>query len=238
MKNPVFEFKQFSIKQDLSSMKVGTDGTLLGAWCSIQDRYRILDVGTGTGLIALMIAQRNSLASIDAIEIEEDACKEAAHNFSHSPWKERLQIIHKPLQEYVPPQFYDLIVSNPPYFDDANENKTEKATIARHTETLGFNDIIDFSKKYLYQKGLLSVILPVKQAETFEKECQEKGMHLHRKMIVFSNTTSEKPIRIMMEFSKEKSFVVEETSLCIETSERHQFTEEYMELTNEFFLKF
>jgi tRNA1Val (adenine37-N6)-methyltransferase len=234
----VFQFKQFSIKQDLSSMKVGTDGTLLGAWCNINDRYRVLDIGTGTGLIALMIAQRNSLAYIDAIEIDEDACKEANYNFQHSPWKERLSIIHQPLQQFTPSQFYDLIVSNPPYFDDANENKNEKLTIARHTEALGFNDVIDFAKKHLYENGLLSVILPVIQAEKFAKECFSNGLFLNRKMDVYANTSSEKPIRVMMEFSKEKSYSVEEKTIRIETETRHEFTEEYMDLTKDFFLKF
>lgn len=234
----VFQFKQFSIKQSQSSMKVGTDGTLLGAWCNVDDKYRILDIGTGTGLIALMMAQRNYLATIDAIEIEKNAYEEALHNINHSPWVDRINCSNKPLQEFAPDHNYDLIVSNPPFFDNSYLNKDENKAMARHTESLRFSDIISFSKRYLYESGILSLILPPKEAELFEKEALTQNFFLVRRTKVFSTTLSEKPVRVLMEFSKEQTDFIKENSLCIETSERHQFTEEYIELTKDFFLKF
>jgi tRNA1Val (adenine37-N6)-methyltransferase len=219
-------------------MKVGTDGTLLGAWCNVEDKYRILDIGTGTGLIALMVAQRNYLATIDAIEIEKNAYEEALYNINHSPWANRINCSNKPLQEYTPDHNYDLIVTNPPFFDNSFLNKDENKTIARHTESLRFSDIIFFSKKHLYESGILSLILPPKEAELFMLEAEKNALFLTRKTTVFSTTESDKAVRVLMEFSKEKTDFIKEHKLCIETSERHQFTEEYIELTKDFFLKF
>ena len=156
----VFRFKQFAVKNDRTAMKVGTDGVLLGAWCPVDGAQRVLDVGTGCGVIALMIAQRNSLATIDAIDIDHDSIEEAAYNFMNSPWPERLTAIEGDFNGLDTGQRYDLIVSNPPFFTNGVLPTGEARTTARHTGALTYRQLIDGAMRLMTDGGSLALISP------------------------------------------------------------------------------
>lgn len=156
----VFRFKQFAVKNDLTAMKVGTDGVLLGAWCPVEDARRVLDVGTGCGVIALMIAQRNPDAIIDAIDIDHDAIEEASYNFDNSPWAERLTAIEGDFNGMDEEKRYDLLVSNPPFFTNGVLPTGDARTTARHTGSLTYRQLIDGAMRLMTDEGALALISP------------------------------------------------------------------------------
>ena len=164
----MFQFKQFSIQQDRCAMKIGTDGVLLGAWCPVGHHpFSILDVGAGTGVIALMLAQRSSAEQIDAIEIEEEAYEQCVDNFENSPWGDRLFCFHAGLDEFMdePEDEYDLIVSNPPFYTDDYKSEDAARDLARFVDALPFEDLIEAASLLLSEKGVLAVIIPFKEEE-------------------------------------------------------------------------
>jgi len=228
----VFKFKEFSIIQEKSAMKVGTDGVLLGCWVSCEQANNILDIGCGTGLITLMVGQRNLSSNVTGIEIDKIASQEAQLNISNSDWDERIEIKHTSLQEFTPHLKFDLIVSNPPYFP---QNKSKQIRdIARHANTLSFKDLINNAAKLLEEKGFLSVIIPKNSEEYF---CEIAAVHkLYRNRVCYikGNETSDVK-RVMMEFSFIKSRVLNER-LTIERS-RHNYTSKYIQLCKDFYLK-
>lgn len=218
-------------------MKIGTDGTLLGAWCNCNNAQSILDIGTGTGLIALMLAQRNSTAIIDAIELDKASAEEAQFNFEKSNWSERLTIYCSSFQEFETTKTYDLIVSNPPFFSNSSKNPKTTKSNTRHNDSLPFEVFIEKSKKLLEPKGELSVILPIDESVNFIDLCKKQELYLNRKTEVYSNINSDQSFRYLMTFSSQKK-VLTEDHLIVETETRHQFTEEYKLLCKDFFLKF
>lgn len=230
-----FQFKHFSITQESTAMKVGTDGVLLGAWSKATEG-NVLDIGTGTGLIALMLAQRTKTALIDAVEIDKVASKEAQENFNNSDWKDRLTISNQSLQNYQPNKKYDLIISNPPFFIDATKAPENNRNTARHTDTLSFEELISSVERLLAENGIFSLILPVNEAERFIKMAFEAQLYLNRKCLVKPNPTKA-PKRVLMAFSFNKSTLLEE-ALTIETGKRHVYTQKYISLTKDFYLKF
>jgi tRNA1Val (adenine37-N6)-methyltransferase len=239
MPNNYFQFKQFTIYQDGSAMKVGTDGVLLGAWVDVENAQRILDVGTGTGLIAIMMAQRSKqLVQVDAVEIDHSSYEQANKNFEASKWSNQLHAIHSPFQEFCEntDKKYDRIVSNPPYFVNSMKAKGEARTQARHTDCLPFEELLQGSKKLLNSEGTLSVVLPVNEGEYFEQQARFLGFYLKRKIEVLPNP-SKAPKRYLLEFSLEecKPYC---GNLTIENGQRHLYTEEYKSLTKDFYLKF
>src|SRR5688572_22601587 len=160
-KDKQFHFKQFSVRHDRSGMKVGTDGVLLGAWVEVKNAKRLLDIGTGTGVIALMLAQRTQPnVTIDAIEIDRDAIEDASENFSSSPWSNRFTLHRGRVQEFSTSKKFDIIVSNPPYFIDSYKPPNDQRIIARHAESLSFEDLLRVSEKLLEENGTLNVVLP------------------------------------------------------------------------------
>lgn len=220
-------------------MKVGTDGVLLGAWASIMNAKRILDVGTGTGLISLMLAQRNNKSTIDAIEIDESAYTQANQNFQQSNWTDRLQIYHQDFQSYSASfkKKYDLIISNPPYFNNSLKNDCHKKSKARHTDSLSYADLIDGVSLLLETTGIFCVILPAFEKNNFTHLAFQKNLHLSRCLSI-KPTPSKAPKRILMEFSfslKENSV---EEELIIEEFGRHNYSEDYKKLTKDFYLNF
>jgi len=239
MGNNYFEFKQFRIDQDGSAMKVGTDGVLLGAWAAISKAKRILDIGTGTGLIAIMLAQRtDSKTKIDAVEIELTSYQQAVNNFGNCPWSSKIDAFHLSFQDFCQTTTirYDAIVSNPPYFLNGLKAKGESRTLARHADHLPFDDLLKGAIKLLRESGILSVILPVEEGEYFERLAKLTGFYLKRKFSVLPNP--EKPAkRYLLEFCLQKS-EPKFAELIVENGQRHVYSSEYIDLTKEFYLKF
>lgn len=216
-------------------MKVGTDGVLLGAWSKAVNS-NILDIGTGTGLIALMLAQRTKTALINAIEIDKLASKEAQNNFNNSDWKERLISINTSLQDFHPQKEYDLIISNPPFFINATKAPEINRNNARHTDNLSFDELISSVNRLLAETGIFSLILPINEANHFFKLAQQNKLFLNKKCLVKPNPTKAAK-RVLMEFSFFEKELMEE-ELTIETENRHEYTKEYISLTKDFYLKF
>lgn len=228
----MFQFKQFAIRQDRTPMKVGTDGVLLGAWAELEYAKNILDIGTGTGLIALMSAQRNSSARIDAIEIEPDACRQAQENVSASPWSDRIKIIESPLQDFKPGKVYDSIICNPPFFINSTPTPDNGRTLARHCNSLPHTELIDHVVRLLNTRGTFSVILPVNEAK--EMITYAQNHQLYPRHITRVHPTPAKPAkRYLIQFSGAPETTTED-ELIIELS-RHQYSNEYVGLTREFY---
>lgn len=235
--NKPFKFKQFTIHQDRCAMKIGTDGVLLGAWTSLENSPNlILDIGTGTGLIALMLAQRSDTETIDAIEINEEAFEQCVGNFEESPWGDRLYCYHSGLDEFVDEieDKYDLIVSNPPFYSEEVSSGNSSRDIARQNQSLPFNELIDGVYQLLAPTGVFSTIIPFKEENQFIGLAVKIGLHPNRITRVKGNPKSEIK-RSLLEFSYHKK-EVKEDELIIET-ERHQYTKKYIELTKSFYLK-
>jgi len=233
-----FKFKQFSIEQDRCAMKIGTDGVLLGAWSPIPDNaFSVLDIGAGTGIIALMIAQRSFAEQIDALEIDEEAYEQAVENFENSPWSDRLFCFHAGLDEFVeePEDEYDLIVSNPPFYTDDYKTENQQRDLARFADALPFEELIEAAALLLSENGIFSVIIPFKEEEKFMALAKELDLFPIKITRVKGTPTSEIK-RSLLAFNRKevKDFPVDE--LVIETS-RHIYTEEYIALTKDFYLK-
>ena len=238
MNNP-FHFKQFTIHQDRCAMKVGTDGVLLGAWATVNHNpSSILDIGAGTGLIALMLAQRSSAEIIDAIEIDADAYEQCVDNFENSPWNDRLFCYHANLQEFAGEigEKYDLIVSNPPYFKPpaSPEKGEDKRAKARFYNALPFNELLESVSLLLSDEGKFCVIIPFAEEATFIQ--MAKGFGLYANKILRVKGTPEAEVkRSLIEFSFALT-PCENSELNIETS-RHVYTDAYSNLTKDFYLK-
>lgn len=230
---PMFQFKQFTIRQDRTPMKVGTDGVLLGAWAELEYAENILDIGTGTGLIALMSAQRNSSARINAIEIEPDACQQARENVSASRWADRIEVIQSALQDFKPEKAYDSIVCNPPFFINSTLTPDNGRTLARHCDSLPHTDLIIHVVRLLAPGGTFSVILPVCEAKELITYAQLHQLYPHHITRVHP-TPTKPPKRYLIQFSTDQSNTIED-DLVIELS-RHQYSKEYIELTRDFYL--
>ncbi len=234
----IFHFKQFEVQNKNSAMKVGTDGVLLGAWTEIQEHKQILDIGTGTGVIALIIAQRNPTAIIDAVEIDQYSFEEASSNFKSSPWTKRL-ICHKmSFQQYAvwSKKRYDLIVSNPPFFRNSLKAPRLRRSNARHEDQLPFGELISGVVHLLTEDGIFSLILPVTEADSFCGLATQAGLYLIRNTEVFPNRMK-KSHRQLMEFSKIAGSTKND-ALYIEQKERGNYSEEYIRLTSPFYLHF
>lgn len=230
-----FQFKQFTIRQNNTAMKVGTDGVLLGAWSTVKEG-NILDIGTGTGLMALMLAQRTKTAKIDAVELESEAYQQVVDNITNCSWSNRIKAHHSSIQHFYPKQKYDVIVSNPPFFIDSTKAAKSERNNSRHTDELSFIDLINTVTRLLNPTGIFSLILPITEASYFLKIANEQHLYLNKECIVKPNFV--KPAkRILMEFSFIKSTTLKE-SLIIETETRHEYTKEYISLTKDFYLKF
>lgn len=221
-------------------MKVGTDAVLLGAWAKTYGVRHALDIGTGTGVIALMLAQKCG-AQIDAIDIDRISCEEANENVKASAWTDRIHVQNISLQDFskIADEKYELIVSNPPYFNDSLRASEESRTKARHTVLLSFEDLIHSVKKLLSKDGKFYLILPTKEGEQFRALVGESGLHLRRLTRV--RTTPEKSEkRLLMQFGFTAKEKVSESELVIEKDHMNaqHYSEEYKELTKDFYLNF
>ncbi len=236
-RNNYFQFKQFLIIQEKAAMKVGTDGVLLGAWVNVQHEKNILDIGTGTGLIALMMAQRTS-ALITGIEIEKNAFEEAFQNCKNSNWPERLFVQNISFQEFAEKssEKFDLIISNPPFFFNDKKSKNSNLAIAKHNDLLPLPDLVSGGKKLLSTEGKLAAILPVIPAKKLIDLASEKGLHLVRLTKIIP-TPQKEPNRYLMEFSQIQKATLKD-SLTIFEEPGGQFSASYRELTRDFYLNF
>ncbi len=241
----VFQFKRFNVVNERSAMKVNTDGVLLGAAMTIRpgDR-RLLDIGTGTGTIALMAAQRalgipgqaGDDVMIDAIDIDEPSATEAAENFKASPWSDHLHVHNLSLQEFAETgsEKYDLIFSNPPYFEDSLTAPDERKSTARHTsDGLSYRDIFEFAAERLTGSGRVALVLPADQEAPLCRYARMCGLHMFR--ILRIRTVERKaPIRIIAEFSRERCQTPSDGILTI--MNKGKYTQEYLSLTHDFYL--
>ena len=218
-------------------MKIGTDGVLLGAWTPlINNPYNILDIGTGTGVIALMLAQRSHAEQIDAIEIDDDAYEQSTENFENSPWNDRLYCYHAGLDEFVDEmeEEYDLIVSNPPFYTDEYKSDNSQRDLARFADAMPFEELAEAASVLLSDNGVFAVIIPFKEEAHFIGLAKENALYPLKITRVKGTPTTEIK-RSLIAFSRiQQEPIVDE--LVIETA-RHQYTPEYIELTKDFYLK-
>ena len=236
-----FKFKEFVIHQDKSAMKVGTDGVLLGAWCSQDFKPEsILDIGSGTGVIALQLAQRFDAETIDAVEIDEEAYEQTVENFERSDWGDRLFCYHSNFKDFVDEfsdeeEMYELIVSNPPFYTDCFESDNDSRNKARFTTSLPFKELILGVSKLLSENGIFSVVIPFKEEKNFIELAMHFNLYITKRCRVKGTSNSDIK-RSLLEFKKNQSEIIEE-SLTIEIT-RHQYTKKYTKLVKDFYLKF
>lgn len=234
----MFQFKQFSVQDDKCAMKIGTDGVLLGAWSPIENNPKsILDIGTGTGIIALMLAQRTNAHQIDAIEIDENAYEQATENFENSPWSDRLFCFHAGLDELIddPEEEYDLIVSNPPFYSEDYKTNDQSRDLARFQDAMPFEDLVEAADLLLSENGIFVVIIPYKEEENFIDLCAESELFPIKITRVKGSHTS--PIvRSLLAFKRFEMSTLNTNELVIEIN-RHEYTNDYIELTKDFYLK-
>jgi tRNA1Val (adenine37-N6)-methyltransferase len=234
--NNYFQFKQFRINQNRAAMRVGTDGILLGAWTRLNSVQTILDVGTGTGLVALMLAQRTDNDQITGIDIDEDATADAIENVQNSPWRNRIQIHQTSVQEFTKnaPTRFDLIVSNPPFFNNAPQATHAGRNAARHTQLLSHTELLASVAKLLAPQGQFSVVLPTSEAPSFRNIAAD--FRLFPKRITWVKPNPAKPIkRVLLELTFEGE-IEEEQTLTLETEHHHQYTPEFTMLVHPFYL--
>ena len=237
MTNKSFQFKQFKIEHDKTAMKVGTDGVLLGAWVGLESKpLSILDIGAGTGLIALMMAQRSDAELIDAIELNDEAYEQAVENFENSDWGDRLFCYHASLQEFSDEidDTYDLIISNPPFYTSTYKELSKERALARHAESLPTHELLSSVAKLVSENGSCAFIIPYEATTSFIGLAKENKLFPCRITQVKGNQNS--PVkRTLLQFSFfEKP--VEKSELVIEIA-RHKYTSDYIELVKDFYLK-
>lgn len=233
-----FNFKQFSVQQDRCAMKIGTDSVLLGAWCPIDNNpFSVLDIGSGTGILSLMLAQRSHAEQIDALEIDEDAYEQCVENFENSPWSDRLFCFHAGLDEFVeePEDEYDIIISNPPFYSEDYKTDNSQRDLARFQDAMPFEELVEAADLLLSENGIFAVIIPFKEEEHFIDLCAEVELFpVKVTRIKGSHTTP--IVRSMLAFKRYELSVLTADELIIEIN-RHEYTDDYINLTKDFYLK-
>jgi tRNA1Val (adenine37-N6)-methyltransferase len=238
MKNNIFNFKDFKVCQSQSSMKIGTDAVLLGAWTRIPEMAQsILDVGAGTGILALQMAQRSFAEIIDAVEIDPRAFEECVDNFENSPWGDRLYCYHSDFHNFAEEidETYDLIISNPPFFEVSENLSTKERSTARSQTDLNFETLLLGVNQLLHPEGTLSVIVPYTSSEGFIKMAAKVDLYPNQLLNVRGHASS--PLkRSLITFKRSKEETSEQCELIIEL-ERHVYTKDYIDLVKDFYLK-
>lgn len=227
-----FHFKQFTINQDRTAMKVGIDSVLLGSWCPCDSPLEVLDIGTGTGILALMMAQR-SQANIDAVELDKDAFEQATENIAKSSYNSRISVYATPIQDFTSNKSYDIIISNPPYFENSLKSTDEQRNKARHTDTLSFDALCEAAARLLKPEGTFALILPTTSKESIIDAANEH--HLFAKEIVEIKGKENKIAkRILISFTKTET-VINRSELSIRNAEG-RYSKEFETMTKDFYL--
>lgn len=233
-----FRFKQFEVQHERCTMKIGTDGVLLGAWCHVDEAKNALDIGTGTGIIALMMAQRNENLTVDAVEIDSDAAEEACENVLNSPWEKRILIANQSIQDFGKEKSgqvkYDLIVSNPPFYTGGTLSDNMSRNEVRHTQKLSHNELLLIVKKLLKPEGRFEMILPFLEGLRFIELAEDYGLFLVQKTEVKPTRDAEIK-RLLLSFSLREG-KLNEDSIIIQNEGRNNWTEEYWNLVGDFYL--
>lgn len=234
--NSWFQFKQFRIQQDRTAMKVGTDGVLLGAWAQAPDNSstRFLDIGTGTGLIALMLAQRFPKSKITAVEIDEQATHQAQENVANSPWNSRISVIQSDIRSFSSENLFDLIVTNPPYFLNSSSAPNQSRSRARHNVSLDPLSLPALAEKFLSDQGLFNLILPANLSNQMILSAEAAGLFPAKRTNIHPNPG--KPAKRALLSFQRKQQPVKEDSLIIEMQKRHEYSPAYRNLTKDFYL--
>jgi tRNA1Val (adenine37-N6)-methyltransferase len=210
----VFKFKHFQIHQQHAALKVGTDSMLLGALCNWNAPKRLLDIGTGTGVLALMCAQRFAFEEITCIELSKEACIDAQTNARHNPFSSRISIVNLPIQEYTPGEQFDAIITNPPFFENSLKNQDEQKALARHTETLSFPELIRSISRLLTEDGKAWMIIPFDSRENLIQTAKDAGLFVSDLITLFGKPG--KATRVVLSLIKQPA-ALKESSLCIRT---------------------
>lgn len=232
----IFQFKQFKVYHQQSTLKVGTDAILLGAWADINNTEKILEIGSGCGVISLMLAQRTN-AFIDAIDIDKKSCDEAIKNIEISPWHNQIKISNISFQNYckITEYQYDLIISNPPFFSNSLKSSDINKNLAKHNDNLSFEELAKGIYKLLKNNGKACIILPVNEANKFKLESLKQYLHCQKEIEIY--TSAKKPIsRILMQFGKEIKLYTKEKLTIMD--EKQNYTQEYKNLTKDYYLHF
>lgn len=219
-------------------MKVGTDSVLLGAWCPIDNNpISVLDIGAGTGILSLMLAQRTNAEQIDSVEIDEEAYEQCVSNYENSPWSDRLFCYHAGLDELVedPEDEYDIIISNPPFYSEDFKTESAQRDLARFQDALPFEDLVEAADLLLSENGIFAVVIPFKEEEKFIDLCAE--FELYPVKVTRVKGSHKTPIvRSLMAFKRYELSVLEADELVVEIN-RHEYTDDYINLTKDFYLR-
>ena len=236
LSNTHFQFKQFTIQQDRCALKVGTDGVLLGGWTNYAGADRILDIGTGTGLLALIAAQRNSRAIIDAIEIDDASAQQAKENVEASPWGDRVRVHRMDVRRMNASERYDLIICNPPFYAGEMDSPDERKGLAKHGGELIFAELIAAVDRLLAEEGRFAVIVPLNRESEFTSEASRIGLHLSKRCAV-RYLASKSPKRLLFEL-KRGEVVTEQEEITVEECGPFDYSARYCELLRDLMLKF
>lgn len=236
MAKPAFRFKQFTVQQDRTALKVGTDGVLFGAWVAYGDARRMLDVGTGTGLLALIAAQRSPLIRVDALEIDPEAAAQAAENVADSPWSERITVHAADARNWPVERAYDLVVCNPPYYAGYSDPADPRVAVAKHGDQLLFTDLVELAVQALLPGGRLALIIPLHREREFLAIAAARGLHPQRRCAV--RYVAHRPAkRVLLELGTAQGPLREE-ELQVENTGPFDYTQQYRSLIQDLMLNF
>jgi tRNA1Val (adenine37-N6)-methyltransferase len=238
-RNSYFKFKQFTINQDKSAMKVCTDACVFGAWANIENAERILDIGAGTGLLSLMVAQRNETAKISAVELDEEAFIQATENVEDSPFYSQIEVFNTAIQDFLAEEKFDCIITNPPFFQSDLKSPDAKINLAHHADSLSFDDLLFAVKRLLQPNGIWNILLPVEEGLVLQALTEKSGWVLYRELTLY-HQKGKKPFRKLMSFQygEMADNMPLNSDLFIYEEDGKTYHPEFRKLLKDFYLQF